>query len=100
MAAGLPVATDVGRNGEAVQDGRTGVLVKELTREAAFAAPILRLLEDEELRNRMSRMGLQRCRREFDLGHAAERLSQYYEWLLRMPAVREASAEIAQAHTL
>ena len=100
MAAGLPVvATDVGGNAEAVQDGRTGFLVKELTPEA-FAAPILRLLQDEELRNRMGHMGLQRCRREFDLGHAAERLSQYYEWLLRMPAVRQASAEIAQAHTL
>lgn len=82
MAVGLPVvATDVGGNAEAIQEGRTGFLVRDALPEA-FAAPIIRLLEDEPLRRRMGRNGLDRCREEFELSQAARRLGQYYEWLL------------------
>lgn len=86
MAVGLPVvATDVGGNGEAIQEGQTGFLVKDATPEA-FARPLLRLLEDESLRSRMGVQGLERCREEFELSQAARRLGQYYEWLLGRPS--------------
>jgi glycosyltransferase involved in cell wall biosynthesis len=92
MAAGLPVvATDVGGNAEAVLQGQTGFLIKEASPET-FAAPIIRLLEDEQLRNQLGRNGLERCRSEFELGHAAKRLAQYYEWLLGRPSANGASA--------
>lgn len=62
MAAGLPVvATDAGGNREAIVDGVTGYLVRERTPEA-MAAPIVKLLECEELRAAMGRRGLEHCR--------------------------------------
>ena len=54
MASGLPViATAVGGNGEAILEGQTGYLVRERTPEA-FAAPIIRLLQNEDLRRQMA----------------------------------------------
>lgn len=89
MASGLPVvAADVGGNAEAVEHGRTGFLVQTRSPEA-FAAPILQLLLDEPLRVRMGRNGLERCRRGFPISIAADRLAQYYEWLLGKPSVSE-----------
>ncbi len=82
MACGLPViATAVGGNGEAVLDGETGYLVRERTPEA-FAAPIVRLLQNEDLRRKMGSNSLLRARGLFSMDGFVARLEQYYEQLV------------------
>ena len=81
MAAGLPVvATDVGGNGEAILHGETGFLVKDRDAEA-FAAPIVELLQDEELRRAMGARAVERCRRLFSMEAYIGRLESYYREL-------------------
>jgi glycosyltransferase involved in cell wall biosynthesis len=83
MAAGLPiVATDVGGNAEAVSDGETGYIVRERTPEA-FAAPVIHLLESENVRAAMARRALDRCRRLFSMDAYGERMREYYRSLAR-----------------
>jgi glycosyltransferase involved in cell wall biosynthesis len=78
MAAGLPVvATDVGGNSEAIADGETGYLVRDRTPEA-FAEPIIRLLECENLRAAMGRRARERCRSLFSIEVYGERMRQFY----------------------
>ncbi len=78
MAAGLPVvATDVGGISELVLDGITGLLVQDRTPDA-FAAPLTRLLQDENLRLKMAQAGLKRSQTEFDIAMAARRLEDFY----------------------
>jgi glycosyltransferase involved in cell wall biosynthesis len=81
MAAGLPVvATDVGGNAEAIEDGVTGCLVRDRTAEA-FARPIVELLRDRARAEEMGRRGLARCRERFEIGGAVRRLEDYYRAL-------------------
>ncbi len=81
MAAGLPVvATDVGGNAEAIEDGLTGYLVRDRTPEA-FARPIMELLRDGTRREEMGRRALERCRDRFEIGGAVRRLEDYYSAL-------------------
>ena len=83
MAAGLPVvATDVGGNGEAVERGVTGYIVPHGD-PAAFAAPIIALLEDERKRAEMAKRSLERCREKFEIGAAMRRYEEYYSALVR-----------------
>lgn len=78
MAAGLPVvATDVGGVAELVHDGVSGYLVRTRAPEA-FAEPIVRLLQDRELRLTMGRQGLARARAEFEILAASQRLQNFY----------------------
>ncbi|MEK7405622.1 MAG: glycosyltransferase [Acidobacteriota bacterium] len=78
MAAGLPVvATAVGGNPEAVEDGVTGYVVHDRD-PRAFAAPIIELLRDEATRARLARQSLERCRERFDINAAVRRLEDYY----------------------
>jgi glycosyltransferase involved in cell wall biosynthesis len=78
MAAGLPtVATDVGGNREAIDDGVTGYVVANRESEA-LAAPIIRLLKDDQLRTTMGQAALQRCRERFDMNSATLQLEAYY----------------------
>lgn len=78
MAAGLPVvATDVGGNGEAILHGETGFLVRDRTPDA-FAAPIVDLLRNEELRRSMGQRALERCRGQFSMEVFIGRLETYY----------------------
>ena len=82
MASGLPVvATAVGGNGEAIVDGLTGYLVRERTPEA-FAAPIIRLLQNEELRRSLASQSLTRARELFSMDSFIARLEEYYENLI------------------
>jgi glycosyltransferase involved in cell wall biosynthesis len=82
MAMGLPVvATDAGGNAELVQHGQTGFLVST-PEPQAFAAPIIALLRDEELRSSMGRRARELCRSRFDIRDAVRRLEQYYLALL------------------
>lgn len=78
MAAGLPVvATDVGGNAEAIEDGASGYLVRERSAEA-FARPIIELLRDGVRRKEMGLRALERCRERFEIGGAVRRLEDYY----------------------
>jgi glycosyltransferase involved in cell wall biosynthesis len=84
MAAGLPVvATDVGGNAEAIQDGPSGYLVRTQAPEA-LAMPIIRLLQNESLRATMARASNERCREKFDIGQAICELEDYYVELLKV----------------
>jgi len=83
MAAGLPVvATDVGGNGEAIQDGVSGYLVRTRTPEA-FAEPVIRLLSDESLRTTMARASYRNCCEKFEIGYAIRQLEAYYRRLIQ-----------------
>lgn len=78
MAVGLPVvATDVGGVSELIRSGENGFLVREHTPNA-FAEPVIRLLQNPEIRARMGRLGFERARAEFDLSAAILRLQQFY----------------------
>ncbi len=78
MAASLPVvATDVGGNAEAVQDGVTGYIVRE-REPASFAMPIIHLLRSDETRSRMAAESLARCKEKFSMDKAIEELQSYY----------------------
>ena len=78
MAAGLPVvAMDVGGNGEAILDGESGFLVRDRTPDA-FAAPIIDLLRNQELRRSTGKRALERCRRLFSIDVFIGRLESYY----------------------
>jgi glycosyltransferase involved in cell wall biosynthesis len=83
MACGLPVvATDVGGNRELVVDGETGFVVRDRTPEA-FARPLVELLENEKLRQRMSASGLARCLSNFETSKTIRDLENYYSGLIR-----------------
>jgi glycosyltransferase involved in cell wall biosynthesis len=62
LAAGLPVvATDVGGNAEAIEEGESGSLVPRGDM-SAFADRLARLIADGELRGRMAQRARQRAR--------------------------------------
>jgi glycosyltransferase involved in cell wall biosynthesis len=82
MAAGLPVvAVDVGGNRDAIVHGQTGFLVPDRTPEA-FAAPLIELLRNEELRASMGASGFQRCKELFEVGKTIGQLEDLYESLI------------------
>ena len=88
MAAGLPVvATDVGGNAEAIEDGVTGYVVRTRAAEA-FAAPLIALLTDPAHRIAMGVRALERCRRMFAIEDAIRRQERYYLALLPEASVR------------
>jgi glycosyltransferase involved in cell wall biosynthesis len=67
MSFGLPiVACRVGGIPEVIADGETGLLV-DANNPEAFAAALLRLMEDRPLRMGMGRAGLQRVQSTFQL---------------------------------
>jgi glycosyltransferase involved in cell wall biosynthesis len=83
MAAGLPVvATRVAGVPEAVDDGRTGLLVPPED-VSALAAALDRLLEDLDLRRRMGRAAQAEFERRFTIGVVADAHLALYEKLGR-----------------
>lgn len=85
MHAGLPVvATSVGGTPEAVQDGRTGMLVPRA--DAVALADRLHLLAtDAELRHRMGQAGLRLARERFGVERMVEQTAELYRTCLGHP---------------
>lgn len=78
MSFGLPiVACRVGGIPEVVADGETGLLV-EANDPKAFAAALLTLLEDRQLRTQMGEAGLQRVKDTFQLQETIEATFQSF----------------------
>jgi glycosyltransferase involved in cell wall biosynthesis len=82
MASGRPVvATDIGPNREAIDDGVHGLLVP-IRHPEATAAAIVRLLENPEEARRLGANGRARAASEFSLELQAERTMDLYDRLL------------------
>ena len=78
MALGKPVvATRVGGNGEAVEEGKTGLLTPPEDPEA-LAAALARLLDDPEEAVRMGQRGNARVRAHFSLSRMIRSLEDLY----------------------
>lgn len=78
MAAGLPViATKVGGNMEQVQDGITGILVSPSDPQS-LANAVIKLANDQELRNKIGADSLSYCRNHFGMDRMIQRLEEYY----------------------
>jgi glycosyltransferase involved in cell wall biosynthesis len=83
MAAGKPVvATRVGGSVDAVDDGRTGLLVQPAQPED-LAKAILRLVESPALRSAYGRAGNLRARERFAASHALGSLTDMYRHLVQ-----------------
>ena len=83
-ASGIPVvASDAGGLGEAIADGRTGVLLKSREPEA-WAAATHDLVSDDERRTAMGRAGRERAL-EMSWTAGAEKLDGIYRALLSEP---------------
>ncbi len=83
LAAGLPlVTTPVGGIPEVVRDGVNGIIV-EPGDVGAAASAIVRLLEDNDLRDRMSRANVELARSRHDARIVARTLVGWYDELLR-----------------
>jgi glycosyltransferase involved in cell wall biosynthesis len=89
MAAGVPVvATAIGGNPEAVEDGVTGFLVPP--RDAGtLARAISTLLEDRELATRLGRAGRQRVEERFSDEKMVRDTENFYLSLLARKASRQ-----------
>jgi glycosyltransferase involved in cell wall biosynthesis len=86
-ATGLPiVATDIRGCRQAVDDGRTGVLVPRGD-AVALAAAIASLVDDEPRRRQMGRAALEKARREFDQQRVIDITLGVYRDLLGTTAV-------------
>jgi L-malate glycosyltransferase len=96
MAAGVPVvATDVGGNAEAVQDGVTGRLVPP--RDAgALASAIAGLLEDGALADRFGRAGRQRVVERFSDEKMVRDTEKFYLSLLARKGSRAYAVEASE----
>jgi len=82
QAMGLPVVSTLsGGIPEAVEHGKTGLLVKECN-PAALAEAILELMQNDELWHRYSVAGRKRVVDQFNLRHQTERLENVFEELL------------------
>ena len=85
MACGKPVvATTAGGIPEVVADGETGLLVPPRDHEA-MASAIVRLLTDEDLRQRMGHAGLVRVRRRFSAERMVQETLRVYEKIALHP---------------
>lgn len=85
MCAGLPVVTTrQGAIPDVVQDGVTGYVV-EPANAALVAERILRLLSDDELRQRMGQAGRERFLGHYTLAHCTTRLAEVFHEVLAEP---------------
>jgi len=78
MACGVPVvATDISDNGYVVMNGETGYLVP-VGDEAAMAESVLRILRDDDLREKMARRSHARIETEFSLKRLVDKMHIVY----------------------
>ncbi len=78
MAAGLPaVVTDVGGNPELIEDNHEGFLVPP-ERIEAIADSVLKLVNDQKLRQTFGRNGMQKAYSEFSLENMVQKTENYY----------------------
>jgi spore coat protein SA len=76
MAAGLPIlTTDRGGNGEVIQEGENGRLVRPHDDPAAFAQVIIQLLQDPIERERLGRNGRRLAERAFGWARVGQELA-------------------------
>jgi glycosyltransferase involved in cell wall biosynthesis len=81
MAAGKPVVgTKFGGTSEAIEDGKSGFIVDPRETDA-FAAKLLMLLTDADLRRRMGEEGRDRVRKEFSLQNMTTNYIRLYQGL-------------------
>jgi glycosyltransferase involved in cell wall biosynthesis len=82
MAASLPViATNVGGNAEAVEDGVTGLIVPPED-AAALASALLQLISDPEKAREMGSAGRKRVEERFTIEAMMRRITRVYDALL------------------
>jgi len=82
MAAGLPmIATDVGGNSEALEDGVSGVVVPARD-PRRLADAILHLARDADLRKRIGTAACERVSRSFTLEACVQSYDLFYRGLL------------------
>lgn len=87
MACGLPcVATDVGGNGELIENERNGYLVPAGD-PAAAAQQIIRLLRNADSAERMGRAGRRIAEEKFSVQAMISRLTDLYDGLLRQAGI-------------
>jgi glycosyltransferase involved in cell wall biosynthesis len=93
MHLGTPViATDHGGNPEAIADGRTGFLVDPIN-PVSFADPVRRLVEDADLRRRVTASAREKVHQSYGLErHVAEVSRVYLELAERVGHAREVNA--------
>ncbi|MFL6590776.1 MAG: glycosyltransferase [Chthoniobacterales bacterium] len=78
MASGLPVfATEHGGIPEAIENGRSGILVKERDAEA-LAAALLKSATDPENLNAIAQAGAETVRKHFEQAGQVRQLEDYY----------------------
>jgi glycosyltransferase involved in cell wall biosynthesis len=79
MSMKVPVVTskDVGCNSEFIDDWTNGVLLDPF-RDEGWADAIVRLLDDEGLRQRIGESGYQTCRDKFNINDVAKRFERLY----------------------
>lgn len=84
MAAGLPIlASARGGNGEAVEDGVNGLLVRPHDQPEAYVAALGRLLQDADLRLRLGQAGRRRLEASFTWERVARDFQALYSELGR-----------------
>ena len=94
MACGKPVvATTAGGIPEVVVDGETGFLVPPRDHEG-MAAALVKLLRDEDLRQRMGNAGLARARRRFSAERMVQETLRVYRRVALHPHREEDYAEM------
>jgi glycosyltransferase involved in cell wall biosynthesis len=97
MAMGVPVVTtDVAGTKELVHDGQTGYVLPQGD-VAGLARAQLALLDDPQLRQRMSLAGRARIEREFSFTGRLQRIEALYATLLGVSRARAARPAMASA---
>jgi glycosyltransferase involved in cell wall biosynthesis len=88
MALGRPVvSTSIGCEGLAVVDGEHLLIADE---PESFAECVVRLLIDQELRERIARHGRQLVERRYDWSAASRRLATIYQSVAAAPELKTA----------